>query len=84
MDFPENAIFREIKLPDSIKEKRKLLSKYNGRFVLVKDDHLPLAYRLIKLNYSGDPQVYHTLRQNTINQKNLHINDLEGLLVQLD
>lgn len=84
MDFPENTLFKEIKLPESIEEKRKLLPQYNGRFVLVKDSHLSSSYRLIKLNYSGDPKVYHILNQNTFDQKNLHIDDLEGLLVQLD
>ena len=82
MDFPENAIFKEIKLPESIEEKRKLLPQYNGRFALIKDGEDKDFYRLIKLNYSGDPQVYHTLRQKTVNQKNLYIHDLVRLLVQ--
>ena len=84
MYFQKNTIFTEIKLPESVEEKRKLLSKYDGRFVLVKDneDCDPL-YRLIKLNYSGeDSQVYHIINRNTANYRNLHIHDLIGLLVQ--
>ncbi len=88
MKFEENTLFKEIKLPKSVKKRRKLLSQYNGRFVLVKDEHLFFrnnpSYRLIKLNYSEEgPGVYHTINPNTYNPIHLHVNDLEGLLVQV-
>jgi len=86
MELEANTTFTEIELPESVEERRKLLCRYNGRFILVKDKHLPLKYTLIKLNYSGeDPNVYHTIDQKRFlyGKEHFHFSDLEGLIVQI-
>lgn len=85
------AQYHEINMPSNEENKREILSKYNGRQVLVKDLH----YTSDKTNFivggvlnfnPEDPEVYELLYDTQEKQDEklrFHVNDLEMLLVKI-
>jgi len=73
--------FKIIKFPSDEEGKIKLLERYNGKMLFLKDAHSGIDKGI--LDYRGDSDVFYVKYGEEIEER-YHIHDLEGMLIRLD